>query len=228
MSRLLAAWLLAIVFVLLAGCAPDPRSQAEADATRLAAESRAASEEQARQQQQATFELEHAEQEARSAQWVASWNAFVHYFMICATVAASIAILGVGAGTAWGSVGIGRAVANVALVRSNLIHMDKATRSYPLVTYVGKGVYALGNPNHESVLLLDSKKDADRQALLSMGAVQLAGMVAYEARHHKTDPTGVAMVGTNPSLPDARLPLPTGGLIETGKWAGAQLLTQED
>jgi hypothetical protein len=76
--------------------------------------------------------------------------------------------------------------------------MDVKTRTFPALYYEGKGIFTVANLSTGEVMKLDTAKAADRQMIATLGAVQLAGMVAYEARQHKGDPTGVAMVGTNP------------------------------
>jgi hypothetical protein len=183
---------------LLSSCAPDPRNQADADATRARAEQDALDQQQARSQREQQFNLQQSEAEQEAAQRVKAYLLFVAWVTPFMIFFACISLVGVGIGTSWGAIGLGRAVANAAIVRSNLIHMDVKTRTFPALYYEGKGIFTVANLSTGEVMRLDTAKPADRQMIASMGAVQLAGIVAYEARQHKTDPTGVAMVGTSP------------------------------
>jgi hypothetical protein len=221
--------LLALFVVLVSACAPDPRTVAEAEATRLQAQQLAADQAQARAQQAQTYELNHAEAEAHKVQRVAAYNLFVGWsirfaiFAVCFTLAG----LGIGAGlgAGIGAAGIGRAVANAAMVRSNLIYMDKNTRQFPLIQYAGKGFLSLTDINTGDTRLLNTRIAADRQLIAAAGAVRLAGMVAYEARHHKSDPAGVALVGTQPAIVGAQETLPNGNVLQVGAYLGQELLT---
>jgi hypothetical protein len=223
--------LILLILVLATGCAPDPRNQADANATQLKAEAQAAADAQARAQAQAKFDLEHQEAEARSAQWIASVTQFIRNFMFVATIAACVAVLGIGIGTGWGAAGIGKAVANKAMNVSNQIQMSEKTRQFPLfIQHVGNGLFTMYNPNTGEVARLDVRKAADRQQIATQGALLLASGVAHEARMHRSDPTGVAMVGTHPTIVDVNEQLPGGGFLNIGSFAKAEVLMsgQED
>ena len=81
-----------LLAVCLATCAPDPRNQADADATRLLAEQDAADQQQAREQAARVFSVELAEREQVSAQWVRSRQEFIRWSMLAATMALSLAL----------------------------------------------------------------------------------------------------------------------------------------
>lgn len=214
-------WIL-LLTVLFVSCAPDPRSVAEADATRIRAEQDAADQAQARQQSADAWEIEKAQREAEAGQWVESWNNFVQWGMLFATIAVC-AFLGAGAvGASWAVIGIGRAAANYAMVRSNLIPLDRYTRQFPLVNYAGHGRFFLSNPNTGGVIALDSRNSADRQMIAASGAVQYGGAIAEAARQHQADPAGVSLIAERPVVVGA---LETNGNLEVGGFVGSTIQT---
>jgi hypothetical protein len=182
----------------LATCAPDPRNQADADATRLLAEQDAADQQQAREQAARVFSVELAEREQVSAQWVRSRQEFIRWSMLAATMALSLALLGGGYGLSLFFIGRSRTAVTAAALRAQLIALDAATGQYPLINYEGHGMVSLTDPNTGMTLKLDTRNDADRQMIATSGAVRLSGIVSHNAAIHKTDPAGVALVGTNP------------------------------
>jgi hypothetical protein len=164
---------------LLAGCATDPRNEAEAYKIRILADQAAADQAAARVERQAT-----------SAARVAGWNRFIPWL----AVAGCLAIIGVSVGVSWAAVGSGRAVARFAELRAGLIPLAESTRQFPLVaSYVGKGLITLANPNTGAVVYLDTHRDEQRGAMAAAGAVQLAGVVAREARR-SNDAAGLAVI----------------------------------
>jgi len=181
------------VFVLLlwlTACAPDPRDVAEADAMRLEAQQAALGQAQARVHQQKMWSIDEAERQAISAEivrakaWVIRW----------AAGSLSVVLVAMGIGLSWGLIGAGRAAAQAAAVRANLIPLDATTRQFPLLLrYVGRGRYTLANPNTGSVVMLDTRRKEDRQLIAASGAVQLAGAIAAEARKSR-DPASVAII----------------------------------
>lgn len=187
-----------LLAVCLATCAPDPRNQADADATRLLAEQDAADQQQQRQQNAQDFGLKLAEREQVSAQWVRSLQDFIRWSMVFATAAICLALLGGGFGLGFYFVGRSRVAVNAAALRASLIGLDAATGQYPLIKYEGHGMISLTDPNTGMTLKLDTRNDADRQMIATSGAVRLSGIVSHNAAMHKTDPAGVALVGTNP------------------------------
>lgn len=187
-----------LVFALLVGCAPDPRNEADAQRTRLLAAQAALDSAQARTQQQAQFELAQREREQISGQMVASTMQFVRWVWWMATIAVCMGLAGAGFGGGFGLAGLGKAAAKKADLQARLISLDKTTRQYPvLVQPLGHGKYTLTNPNTGQCLQLNIRKEADRQMIASSGAVQVVGMLGYEARMSK-NAQGVALVGTTP------------------------------
>jgi hypothetical protein len=172
-----------LVLVLASGCAADPRNEADAYQTRVLADQAAADRQLERSERSVEFR-------ATSAARVAGWQRFYTW----ASVAACIAIGGLGVGSAWAAVVSGRAVARFAELRAGLIPLAESTRQFPLVaSYVGKGRVTLANPNSGVVLYLDTRRGCDRESVARAGAVQLAGAVAREARR-SNDAAGVSVI----------------------------------
>jgi hypothetical protein len=193
----------------LFGCAGDPRAVADAEMSKERAGQDAINQEQARAQGQASFEIEKmqaqeqaridlAQREATSAQWVKSWNTFVMVVMWFVTLAGCTGLVAVAAGFSFAAVGTGRAVAQVAQVKANLIYMDKSTRSYPLfLQHVGQGRFTLADMTTGQVKQLDIREAGDRELIRGVNMARLAGAVAQEARQHKTTPGGVFLAADN-------------------------------
>lgn len=206
-----------VVLGLLAGCAPDPRNEAEAYQIRTQAEIEAAAARQAEAQNQADWELKHQQAEETSAAWVAAVKTFIKTVLYILIGAVWVIIAALAAGLAWASVGTGQAIAVAAMNKANTIRLDVQTRQYPLyLAHLGEGRLSLTDMNTGQTRLLDVRNAADRQLIGTSGAIRLSGAVAYEARRAKqSDSTGVALVGTNPAIvapqeyqPKALLPYP--------------------
>lgn len=177
--------LLFVLFIAftLSACAPDPRREAQAFATRSQAEQEAADQVQQRAQSADSHALQMKHQEAVAQEWEAGLNVVIHYASIFASIAMSMSVMAAGVGLSLALIGTGQAAGNFAKVRSNLIPLNPVTRQYPLlITYAGKGRYTLANPNTNSVLLLDTRSEPDRQMILGMSNTQYAGALAHEAR----------------------------------------------
>jgi hypothetical protein len=176
--------------MLLSGCAVDPRNVADAEAIKLKASEDSLDRQAARIQAADSHAL--ALQEAEGIQ--AARVGALRLFYQAAGLAGSLVVLGLAAGLALCSVGIGRGVARSALLRSDLVPLAKSTRQFPLVVqYSGRGRFSLVNPNTGAVLMLDSRRSEDRQLIAASGAVQLAGVISAEAAR-SNDAPGVAMV----------------------------------
>jgi len=183
---------LSFFILALVSCSPDPRNQADADRTRLQAQQAAADQAQARRQQQVTYDLQHAQAQQVSDKWVKGVNTFITVWMISATLGAVVATIATATGWSFAAVGLGRAVAQAAQVRANLIPLDPETRAYPLyLQHVGNGRFTLTDMTSGQVKFLDVRDSGHRQLINGVNAARLAGTVAYESRHHKNQPAGV-------------------------------------
>lgn len=190
--------LLALFALILAACAADPRNEAEAYSTRLQAEQTAQDTAQARTQAAAIFELQQTERAATSKAWAQAWANFLTVAMWAATAGSVAALLAVAAGVSFAVVNTGRAVGQAALVRANLIYMDPQTRSYPFyLQHIGNGKFTLTDMATGQVKQLDISDRGHRQLIAGANIARLAGTVAHEARHHKTDPAGVWLAAEN-------------------------------
>jgi len=189
-----------LLVVLLAACAPDPRKEAEAFATRTEAEQSALNQEQAREQKAELHRIEMEKKQARLQELNDGFNRFIRVMFFC-TIVFAVVFMFYSTRSAIESfnkvtVGLAEAAAHRAMVRANLIALDPQTRQFPiLLQHVGKGVFSATNFNTNSTLLLDTRNEPDRQMISAMGAVQYAGALAQEAAK-ADDPTGVSIIQT--------------------------------
>jgi hypothetical protein len=181
-------WVILVIF-LLGACAPSPLDLADADVIRWKGEQEAADQAQARAQRETQFQTEQQMRDQQSAQWVASWNQFVKNTMFVLNICVGFSMIGTSVGLIIAVISTGQAWAIYAKARAktaaDLIYPDPQTRLFPLLKYEHKGKYTLANPGNDSVRLLDSAHEPDRQLIAAMSAIQLAGTVAYEARKSK-------------------------------------------
>jgi len=176
-----------VVVFILAGCAPDPRDEAEAYAIQEQANQDAADREQERQQEQDLHQLRRA-----------AWQRFYTVLGIAGSVAVSVSLVGLGIGIAIAAVYSGRAAGRAVEVRANLIPLAETTRQFPLfVQNKGRGLFTAYNPNTGAIIPLHIARREDRQLITASGAVQIAGAIAREARL-SNDPAGIAII--NPPL----------------------------
>lgn len=191
-----------MALLILSACGADPRRDADAYATRTQANEQARNEAQERRITQDLHEAEMqkvaAEQARRDAlqpwrisagQW--AWTSI----KIFGSVSLAVGLLAIGFAFARTSYGISNVAIEAASVRANLIPLDRVTRQFPLVRQVHGNRIALQNPNTGSLIMLDVPRDEDRQLITAMGATQLAGVIAQEARQ-SSDPAGLAMMNT--------------------------------
>ena len=197
-----------IVFLMLvSGCAPDPRKEAQAFQIRSQAEQDALNSETARAHQQELndiqtkqLQLEEEHREATAAEWRTGWNMVMRYGFIILTAAVCFVMFmasrSIASSFATMTQGLSTAIVRAAEVRANLIQLDPTTRQYPVyLQYLGEGRFSAVNLNVNSVLLLDTRNEPDRQMISAMGAVQYAGALARESRQSQ-DPAGVSMIQT--------------------------------
>jgi hypothetical protein len=194
------------VLIILAGCAADPRNEADAYATRSRADQAALNSAQQRYITEDQHTLAMQQAAATQAERTAALQRFFHWFGIVGTLVLCITFVAGGASASWAFWKSTRALSAYAQrraeVSANLISLDPVTRQYPLlIQYIGKGRYSLVNPNNGMVLLLDSRHAPDRQLIASAGMVQATGVMAREARK-STDPAGMALI--RPTVIDAQ------------------------
>lgn len=167
----------------LAACAPDPRDAADAYATTTQADQAAADAEQARIERQRLADYDAQRKEAAATEVDAGIKTFVRFatftavlVLIAFAVSLSIMLRDIGRGA-------GLAAVTAMDLKARLVPLDPITRQYPLLLQsIGKGQFSLTNPNTDSVLILDTRKDADRLMILSMARTQATGSLARESR----------------------------------------------
>lgn len=195
--------LLAFMFlaVVLSSCAPDPRKEAKAFEVKTLAEQEALNQAQQRAYNEdlqairiQEAKIEEMHKEATAAEWRAGLNKAIHWGFNFFTIGLCAFVLAFAYSASRASIGLADVTVRAASVRANLIHMDEATRSYPLLMqYLGKGRYSLAQPGINSVLMLDTRNDPDRQLIATSGLSQLAGTIAQEAAR-SSDPSGIAVM----------------------------------
>ena len=190
-----------LAVLILTACAPDPRRDAAAYATRIQADNAALSADQARQQQTRLDEITIREAERKqeikdaaldkakqSAGWVAYWGG------VAVTISIVAIIISAGVGSSYALVGAGKASARFAEVKASLIYLDAKTGQFPLLlSPLGNGRYSLTDPSTNSVLMLDTRNEPDRLMVQGAMAVRHA-LVMSNAAAKSQDPTGVAQV----------------------------------
>lgn len=188
--------LLPIMFLLLliTACAPDPRKEAEAYRIREQAEQDALNQEMNRAHAEDMHQIELEQHRATAAEWHAGLNTMIRFGFWFGTFGLCMVLVAFSVSLSWSSVGLAQAAAHSAMVKANLIHLDQATRQFPLfIQHVHGTKFALHNPNLGSVLMLDETNPADRQLIATAGATQIAGAIAQEARQ-SADPAGIAIM----------------------------------
>ena len=172
-------FIIAVCALMLASCAPDPRRDASAFATRQQAETQA----EAARQELAQDAEAHALFMAR-VQEVSAWISTLMMTVIIATMFfAMVALTSTGIGVSLVTISAGIATAQRNLSMPNQIRLDPVTRQYPLlITKIKDGQYTLSNPNTDSVTMLYERNPADMMMIQAMGATQHAGALAHEAR----------------------------------------------
>lgn len=183
--------ILVLLSVLLVACGPNVIDEADAARIRSDAWQDARDREQARE-----LELEAARREfERKAELEPTVVMVQGWVLTFAGVAAVLAVLGVGVGISLLSIGSGAGLALERASKAMQIPLDPETRQFPLlVNYVGRGKFSVFNPNTNSVVLLNTAKDADRAMLMLSGMTQYAGALAHEASKRGADAGGVASI----------------------------------
>jgi len=183
MKRIILALALTIILV---SCAPDPRKQAEADATRMTAEAESLAAEQQRKHAQDLHEYEMQNRRAAQDERNAAIAGVIQFAGAMAKVTAAMLMLALGVSGVWAMLATTKAYSKYAHMRAEtlaqLIPLDVRTRQYPLIKYEHNGIYSLTNPNDGSVVMLDSRNAPDRAKIQAMANVQFAGALAREAR----------------------------------------------
>lgn len=189
MNRIALYALLTMMALAFGSCAPDPRQQAEADATRLEAESKAASKEQARQHEQETHDANMADRKASQAEWQTVRRNLIRVAGTFGQISVALLILGVGVSGVWVMFATSKAYAKYADIRAdvlaNQIQLNPVTFQYPLIEYKGKGLLTVTNPNDGSVTVMDTRNEADREKVKAAANVQYAGVLSRNARMSK-------------------------------------------
>lgn len=206
--------------ILVAGCGPNPIDTAEARRIDAMTEQDVRDREQMREfneagearaaeREAAAVEREIQREAEEEARWSRLWEAVTAGATAAAGVAAFLVVLALGIGTSVVLVGLGQATREAALLRANLIPLDRATRQYPLLRQwvnddgrrllsMGRGVYMLSNPNDGSVEALNVRRDGDAQKIAGMISAWDAGIVAEAAARTKdSNSDGVGMIAAS-------------------------------
>ena len=185
----------------LTACAGDPRNEADAYETRTLADQAALDAEQARSHQAALNAVELAEaeraaqiREANKVQSAETMGWILRYGGMALMVSAVMVSLAAGAGLSAALIEGGRAAGRAAMVKANLIPLDRASGQYPaLIQYMGNGRYSLTDANTHTTLELDTRNEPDRAMVAGAMAVRHALVLSAAAARSK-NPEGVAMI----------------------------------
>ncbi|MBI5950184.1 MAG: hypothetical protein HY865_00890 [Chloroflexi bacterium] len=174
-----AAVIIALAFFLWS-CAPDPRREAEAFATRQQAETEAARAEQERMQDAEAHQIFMTRLNETSA-WLSRTMVTA---MAAGMFVIAVAGLSLGIGLAMVIIGGGYGIAKRNIVMPNRIPLDPITRQYPLLpVYMGNGKYSLTNPNTGATLMLDTKSAPDALMVKAAFGVQHDGLLVSRMSH---------------------------------------------
>lgn len=202
MKRLALA---AVLLLILTSCQTyDPRKDADAYATRRAADQNALNQEQTRQQSQDLHELEVTRQnleieqkQATAKQWVNAKRIIITAFGWSAGIGIFVAVLMTAVSYSLSTYGVARATMQGAELRANLIYADPATGLFPMLRHVHGNKYYLANGSTGSILQLDVTQPADRQLIAAYQVIAATGVLANASAESK-DPAGVALI--NPPI----------------------------
>ena len=183
------ALLILLVIILAAGCAPDPRNQADADKTRLLAEQQAADQTQARKQAADLHTQALRDAEQTQAVRVAAKNRMIGGASVIGLITlAALAAASVFVYVTRLAPGLAAAAVTAADLRARLIPLDKITRQYPLLQTQHNGQPMLTNPNAGQVLELTAGHDPNPQQIAATGQTQTVGLIAdAAARMHNSE-----------------------------------------
>lgn len=189
---------LGLLAFLLASCAPDPRREADAYATKQLSDQQAADAEQARTQDAETHDA-FMEFVITAKPYI---TAAIQASLIALMFSLFVTIASVGIGMSTLTISAGFATARRQFSKPVEIKLDPVTRQYPLLmNKVSEGKFSLTNPNTGSVTMLYERNPADKQMIQSMSAVQYIGAMGHEARlSHK--PEALTSVETVPQIID--------------------------
>lgn len=176
MKRIL---IIAMLAMIITACAPDPRKEAAAYATRQQADAQARAMQQSLDQQQEQHDLFMAKMQ-EVGQWL---NTLMMVTMIAAMFFVFVTITSGGIGMSFLTISAGISSAKRNLSMPNRIPLNQVTRQYDLlITKVNEGQYSLTNPNTDSVTFLYERNPADMMMIQAMSATQHDGALAYQAR----------------------------------------------
>lgn len=148
-------------------------------------------------QQQEQHDLEMAQARALAPIQLQVWHNFYTSLATVGVVSFTVLMVAVVGCGIFAGVGASRSFVRYTNTQATLIKLNPVTRQYPLIPYTLAGVPRLYNPNTGSVVLLDAPRAEMPQLVTGMAAVQIAGIIAREARQ-SNDPAGMAMI--NPPL----------------------------
>lgn len=144
-------------------------------------------------QQQERYSLEMAQERALAPIRLQTWQNFYASLATVGVVSFAVLMVAITGSGIFAGVGASRAFVRYANTQAILIKLDPVTRQYPLVPYTLGGIPRLYNPNTGSVVLLDAPRTEVSQLITGMAAVQVAGVIAREARQ-SNDPAGMATI----------------------------------
>jgi hypothetical protein len=193
-----AIFITMFVLVFLSACDPfkaeQIREQAKADQLAIQAAQAALDQEQARRQAADLHAIRMQDEQRRQGRRDAveadirgGLSLMLQVFFLAGTGVMVYAVLTVGRSSVIQFVrvqeGFATAMITAVDLRSRLIALDPNTRQYPLLyQYIGKGRYALTDPNKKVTILLDTRNEGDAQMIAGSIAVQHSGILVMEQR----------------------------------------------
>ena len=170
-----------LIMVALTACSPDPRNAADAERTRLEAQSASQRDAQALSQAQRDWEITTKEREQLSSTIVERRTEIITWWSRAALAAGILAIGSIGLGFSQVTLGLAATTVNAARLRSTLVYLDAKTGTFPLVTYKGAGRYTIADPNTGMTMVADSRHQADRAMIAAAMGIRLTGVATRNA-----------------------------------------------
>ena len=196
--------------VLIVGCKPDPRKEAQAYAIKSDADLKAQVTQQELDKQAALdaqklrrVEVVTAREEALAKTKTALWRIF--WFLVIPTLAGcSVYYLAhLTQAAAYATHGLAEATVMAAQLQAKLVHLDKSG-TFPLIPiFKNDEIIALIEPNRRVLMPTDQRDEGSPQMIDGATAIQHTYVLAQHAVKHEEDPTGVSIIGQSPVFPSS-------------------------
>ena len=198
-KRFVGIAIMAIVMLLLIGCAEDPRQAADAQVTIWKGQSASQAAAQALAVKQAQDAINLDQQNKMSQTWVTMANIWMNFTWWSITVTSVFVVAGAGGATVWAVIGIGRGVHMAAIQRAYWVPFDAINGQFPAIN---NGKF-LTDINTGINMRLDTAQERDELMVRAASAQRILAIMATNTRRsNKSVADAVASIGVEPLLID--------------------------